>query len=79
MIPPSARRRLIAITFLLGAALPGCSNEFAWSVSNGFKAIQLCLDDGGLKRMIENRETGFTAECKDGRIVKGKTEPTKSD
>jgi hypothetical protein len=77
-LPAPRLSRAIAVS-LLGIALAGCSNEFARSVSNGFKAIQLCLDDGGLKRMIDNRESGFTAECKDGRIVEGKTEPAKPD
>ncbi len=71
-MPGSIFRR--GAILLLGLFLAGCSNEFAWSVSNGFKAIQLCLDDGGLKRMIDNRESGFVAECKDGRIVEGRTE-----
>lgn len=79
MTPPSARRLLLTIAVLLTPTLPGCSKELAWTVSNNFKAIQLCLDDGGLKRVIDNRETGFTAECKDGRIVEGKTEATKPD
>ncbi|MGD9788503.1 MAG: hypothetical protein AB7U30_11200 [Sulfuricellaceae bacterium] len=73
-MPPSSFRRRVAL--LLTLVLGGCSNEFAWSVSNGFKAIQLCLDDGGLKRMIDNRESGFVAECKDGRIVEGRTAPS---
>ncbi len=71
--------RRVALTLLLGMALSGCSKELAWTVSNNFKAIQLCLDHGGLKEVLDNRETGFTAECKDGRIVEGRTEAAKPD
>ncbi len=64
----------IAIAFLLTGPLSGCGSELAWSVANGFKAIQLCQDDGGLKRLIDNKAAKFSAECENGRIVSGSTE-----
>ncbi len=65
----------IGFTLLLGLVLSGCSRELAWQVSNRFKAIQLCLDDGGLKDVLDSKETSFTALCKDGRIVEYKASP----
>lgn len=65
----------IGVALVPSLLLASCDNEVAWQVSNRFKAIQQCLDDGGLKRVIDSREAGFTAECKDGRIVTEKPNP----
>ncbi|MBZ0091302.1 MAG: hypothetical protein K8F27_03655 [Sulfuricellaceae bacterium] len=72
-------RRLAMIARIFIAALStgplaGCGSELAWSVANGIKAIQLCQDDGGLKRMLDNKAAKFSAECENGRIVSGSTE-----